>query len=200
MPNRHVIQCRQCTSDDIEAHRAEGPEGLPTVTRFTCARCGHHWAAHETPQLFAPDYGQAYADAPDLAQEELTLALWAEGINIRAEEARAGRGPAIEPGGYRLFFLRQAAYLDRAAHEMELALYCTAVGEDDATVVRDAAVMAADLLLHLDLDLGQVHVEGPFASDAACWQSPGGLCAYVRQEYTAWQDWETTARRNRDHQ
>ncbi|TLQ39277.1 hypothetical protein [Streptomyces marianii] len=193
-----VIHCPRCPSHEVEA-QLDPPAGTssPAVAALACVLCGHRWHPGELPQILAPDYDQAYAAAPALAEEELTLAMWAEGINLRAQAARDGNGPAVDHGGYRLFYLRQAAYLDRAAHATQVAAHGGLIDPEHATDAADAAVMAADLLLHLDLDLGEVHVEGLLGPDSPQWQSPEGLRAYVRQEYVAWQEWENTARRAR---
>ncbi|GAA3710050.1 hypothetical protein ACRWOO_28490 [Streptomyces sp. NEAU-PBA10] len=196
MPDHLVIQCPKCPSDEVEAQLAPSSDA-PSVAAFACLLCGYRWQPAELPDLLAPDYDQAYGTAPALDEEELTLALWAEGINLRAQAARNGHGPAVDAGGYRLFYLRQAAYLDRAAHLMEVAAHGALVDEESAADASDAAVMAADLLLHLDLELDQVHVEGMLGADSPQWQSAEGLRGYVRQEYTAWQEWEATARRAR---
>ncbi|MCX4826554.1 hypothetical protein OG883_43740 [Streptomyces sp. NBC_01142] len=196
MPDHLVIHCPKCPSDEVEA-QLDPPEGAPSVAAFACLLCGHRWHPAELPHLLAPDYDQAYGTAPALAEEELTLALWAEGINLRAQAARDGRGPAVDHGGYRLFYLRQAAYLDRAAHAMQVAAHGALIDEEQAADADDAAVMAADLLLHLDLELDQVHVEGLLGAESPQWQSPEGLRGYVRQEYAAWREWEDSARLRR---
>ncbi|MEW1760402.1 hypothetical protein AB0393_28310 [Streptomyces cyaneofuscatus] len=193
-----VIHCPNCPSDEAEAQL--GAPGDPSpIAALACLLCGHRWHPTEIPQLLAPDYDQAYGTAPALAEEELTLAMWAEGINLRAEAAREGHGPAVDHSGYRLFYLRQAAYLDRAAHAMAVAARGRLITQQPADDAADAAVMAADLLLHLDLELGQVHVEGALGADLPQWQSPEGLRGYVRQEYIAWREWESAVRRSRPH-
>ncbi|WP_329020493.1 hypothetical protein [Streptomyces sp. NBC_01601] len=197
MPQHLAIACPKCPSEEAEVHLDPRADELSPVTAFSCRLCGHRWRPTEVPYLFAPDYDQAYADAPPLPEEELTLALWAEGINLRARAAHEGNGSAIDPGGYRLFYLRQAAYLDRTAHALAAAAQSGLTRHQHVADAVDAAVMAADLLLHFDLELGQVHVEGALGADSSQWQTSDGLRAYVRQEYTAWQDWETTTRRNR---
>ncbi|WP_159047719.1 hypothetical protein [Streptomyces sp. WM6378] len=193
MPDHLVIHCPACPSNEVETQHPI-PNDPSTTPALACLLCGHHWRPSALPQVLAPDYDQAYGTAPALAEEELTLAMWAEGINLRAHAARNGQGPAVHPGGYRLFYLRQAAYLDRAAHAMAVAARGRLITSQQAADAADAAVMAADLLLHLDLDLDQVHVEGALGADLPQWQSPEGLRGYVRQEYTAWQEWECAAR------
>lgn len=197
MPTHLTIHCPKCPSDEVDGRLSPPDDVSSPVAALVCRLCGHRWHPGELPDLLAPDYDQAYGTAPTLTEEELTLALWAEGINVRAHAARDGRGRAVDHGGYRLFYLRQAAYLDRAAHAMEVAAQGGMVDPEDAADAADAAVMAADLLLHLDLELDQVHVEGLLGADAPQWQSPEGLRGYVRQEYTAWQEWENTVRRDR---
>ncbi|MFG2210556.1 hypothetical protein [Streptomyces sp. NPDC048638] len=196
MHDHLVIHCPVCPSEEVQAQLGTA-DGASTVTALACMLCGHRWHPTEVPELLAPDYDQAYGTAPALAEEELTLAMWAEGINLRAHAARNGNGPAVDHGGYRLFYLRQAAYLDRAAHAMAVAARGDLITSQQAGDAADAAVMAADLLLHLDLDLDQVHVEGALGADSPQWQSPEGLRGYVRQEYAAWQEWESAARRHR---
>ncbi|MFD4529932.1 hypothetical protein ACFWP7_39725 [Streptomyces sp. NPDC058470] len=196
MPDHLVIHCPRCPSDEVEAQLGS-PEDPTAVAALACLLCGHRWQPTELPHLLAPDYDQAYGTAPALAEEELTLALWVEGINVRAQAAASGNGPGVDHGGYRLFYLRQAAYLDRAAHAMAVAARGQLIAQQPADDAADAAVMAADLLLHLDLELDQVHVEGLLGADSPQWQSPEGLRGYVRQEYIAWQEWESAARRSR---
>lgn len=197
MPAHLTIHCPKCPSDEVDGRLSPPEDASSPVAAFVCRLCGHRWHPGELPDLLAPDYDEAYGTAPTLTEEELTLALWAEGINLRAQAARDGHGPAVDHGGYRLFYLRQAAYLDRAAHAMQVAAHGGLVDPEHAADAADAAVMAADLLLHLDLDLNQVHVEGMLGADAPQWQSPEGLRGYVRQEYTAWREWENAVRRSR---
>jgi hypothetical protein len=191
MPAHLVIRCPKCPSDEVEVQLDPPPSAPSAVAAFACLLCGHRWHPTELPDLIAPDYDQAYGTAPTLVEEELTLALWAEGINLRAQAARNGKGPAVDHGGYRLYYLRQAAYLDRAAHAIAVAAHGSLIDQQQAADAGDAAVMAADLLVHLDLELGQVYVEGPLGADFPQWQSPEGLRGYVRQEYTAWREWES---------
>ncbi|MFJ4700556.1 hypothetical protein ACIP5N_21745 [Streptomyces sp. NPDC088768] len=197
MSTHLTIHCPNCPSEEVDGQLVPPVDSSSAVAAFICRLCGYRWHPGELPGLLAPDYDQAYGTAPTLTEEELTLALWAEGINLRAQAARDGHGPAVDHGGYRLFYLRQAAYLDRAAHAMEVAAHDGTVTTERAEEAADAAVMAADLILHFDLELDQVHVEGLLDADAPQWQSPEGLRGYVRQEYTAWQEWEKTVRRSR---
>jgi hypothetical protein len=70
--------------------------------------------AHDVPQFpGAPNYREAYAEAPPLLDEELEL------LATPDAGAQAAAGPQ-QPHS-RVLLLRRAAYWDRRAHELQLA-------------------------------------------------------------------------------
>ncbi|WP_327359695.1 hypothetical protein [Streptomyces sp. NBC_01304] len=193
MPQHPVTRCPRCDSGDLGVQLAETPARAQHVASFVCIGCGYTWRTSQTSQFPAPDYPQAYGAAPGLDEEEITLGLWAAGINHRTESAQAGHGRPVDSGGFRLFYLRQAAYLDRVARQTEVGLYCGLFDADDAEQARRAADAAAMELLTFDLAHGEVYVEGPLGPAAEAWQQEGGARAYVRQEYREWRNWEDAA-------
>ncbi|MFD3330157.1 hypothetical protein [Streptomyces sp. NPDC058701] len=198
------IRCPDCSGFELTASFVTYEHGGRDVSSLTCNRCGCSWEAWETPQFAAPSYALAYAGAPGLVDEELALVLLAEGIKDRATAALTGQGPNVESGCHRLVLLRKAAYLDRAAREIELGWFCGTypswlrgtypdwlLDTRLDNVVDDASTKAARAgfeLLKFDLDHGQVHVEGPVGPGSPEWDIAGGTRAYVRSEYWAWQE------------
>ncbi|MFB8442713.1 hypothetical protein ACFC7A_27045 [Streptomyces niveus] len=181
------IHCPECSGSDLTARFVTYEHGGRDVSSLACNRCGCGWEAWETPQFTAPSYSLAYADAPGLVDEELALVLLTEAIKDRATAALTG-GPKVESGCHRLVLLRKAAYLDRAARDIELGWFCGTYPDsivDDATT---KALRASVEFLKFDLDHGQVHVEGPLGPGSPQWDTAGGTRAYVRSEYWAWQE------------
>jgi hypothetical protein len=184
------IRCPECGCVDLEAHLVNYSHGGKDVSGFTCRACGFGWEAWETPQFSSPNYATAYVGAPDLVGEELALVLLAEDIKSRATAALSGQGPTVEPFEHREFFLRKAAFLDRAARDMELDVYRGLYVEADVDRASTMAASAAFEFLKFDLEHGGVGVAGPIGPGSPEWDIAGGTRAYVRQEMRAWLDQE----------
>lgn len=181
------IRCPECSGAALTAHFVTYEHGGRDISSLTCDRCECSWEAWDTPQFAGPSYSLAYDEAPGLVDEELALVLLTEAIKDRAAAALTG-GPKVESGCRRLVLLRKAAYLDRAAREIELGWFR---GTYPDSAVDDASAKAARAsfeFLRFDLDHGQVHVEGPVGPGSPQWDIAGGTRAYVRSEYWAWQE------------
>ncbi|MGY0466971.1 hypothetical protein ACW14Y_42930 [Kitasatospora sp. cg17-2] len=122
------------------------------------------------PAFSAPSALQAYADAPDIGQEEAAVAELArtmEGPHRPADWGEASQSERREAA------LRLAALHDRR--------WWSSRTEADGQL----AEAAAYALMQLD----RMHPEetaGPIPADSIEWDAPGGSRAYVRQEYLFW--------------
>ncbi|MFI8932479.1 hypothetical protein ACIG3E_33045 [Streptomyces sp. NPDC053474] len=170
-------------------HRqADGGTG---ITMVTCTSCGLAWDRDMTPTGHGPNYAQAYGDgSPSLLDEELALLLLAEDIKERATAALAGRGPGIEGSEHRDFLLRKAAYLDRAARELELGWFTRTLDDTSVTRASQQARDAADEFLAFELRHRSGFALGRIGADAPGWCGVDGTRGYVRQEYLAWRQAE----------
>ncbi|MFE2693680.1 hypothetical protein [Streptomyces mirabilis] len=188
MLNNPPIRCPECQSFDLEAHLITHTGGGQDVSGFTCRACHFTWEPFEMPQFDGPNYATAYVGAPELVDEELALIILAEELRAQDTAALAGQRTKADPVEHRLFRLRQAAYLDRAARHIELGVYCGRFLEADGDHASTHAVRAASEFLSLDLKNGQDHVAGPIGPGSPEWDIAGGTRAYIRQEYKAWRD------------
>ncbi|MDX3232507.1 hypothetical protein [Streptomyces sp. ME19-01-6] len=187
------LRCPQCDGAELTAASVHGPGGGDDVSAFTCDQCRVEWAVWETPNFTSPNYADAYAGAPGLAEEEFELVLLADDINLRATAALTGTGPSVPGIDHRLLLLRKAAWLDRAAREREVNWH---LGDVPAALVDQGsawAARAAHDFLTWDLEHDQDGVAGPAGPDSAAWNVAGGARAYVRQEYRAMLDQEREA-------
>ncbi|GGZ39234.1 hypothetical protein GCM10010387_36680 [Streptomyces inusitatus] len=184
------IRCPECASEEAQPHLVGTSGGNREVVSFTCVRCEARWWAYETPTAVAPNYMEAYGDAPSLAAEEAVLEMWRQGIAVRAQAARAGDGTPVDQGGLRLFLLRQAAFADRTARKWELAVYSDRVPSGKVAEASAMADETAAALLRIDLEMDGIHVESPLGPSSPEWNTPGGARAYVRTEYVAWREWK----------
>lgn len=119
---------------------------------------------------------QAYADAPDTHTEVQAL------ITLGLSEARAGR----RPDRSREWLLRQAAYVDRAALDIEAGSLADGLypGDQDADfLAQDVLCGAGEASLEL-LRLDRQHdVAGAHSPE---WDGERGARAYVRIQYAVW--------------
>ncbi|MFG3230022.1 hypothetical protein ACGF07_35280 [Kitasatospora sp. NPDC048194] len=118
----------------------------------------------------APSANEAYAQAPDLAQEEAAVTLLRREL---AAENRSAFHPDVSVPELREVRLRAAAVADRRwwSTRTDEALH--------------AAVRAAWALMEHDRQHGD-EVAGPYGPDSIEWDAEGGPRAYVRQEYRHW--------------
>ncbi|MFH0246156.1 hypothetical protein ACGRHY_27910 [Streptomyces sp. HK10] len=182
------IRCAQCHGADLVGVLTHRSDGSTDVSTLTCTFCGLCWEASDTPACDGPSYEQAYpsSSVPDLTDEELALLLLAEDIKERSTAALAGRGPAVDSSEHRDFLLRKAAYLDRAAHKVELGWFCRRYTTESADDAGAKAAHAADELLRFDSRHQGAYTLGPISADSRSWGGVGEARAYVRQEYLAW--------------
>ncbi|MEU4898236.1 hypothetical protein AB0B12_38010 [Streptomyces sp. NPDC044780] len=183
--NDPALCCPKCHGTELQADILRYRHGGADVSGFSCLQCAAAWEPWEAPQFPAPDYAAAYADAPPLAEEESELVLLADEINDRAMAALTGDGPSVPTVDHRLLLLRKAAWLDRAAHEREVAWYLGGVPAAQVNQGTAWAVQAAHALQNWDLQHDQNDVAGPTGPSSPAWNSAGGARAYVRQEYHA---------------
>ncbi|WP_106437076.1 hypothetical protein [Streptomyces prunicolor] len=185
-----AIRCPRCQGAHLVANLIRYPCGATDVGSLACTRCAATWDAFETPAHAGPNYREAYDAAPDLFDEEYALLVLTENVKERAHGTWTGARPAVERWEHREVLLRKSAWLDRAAHRIELDWYRRAFNDEEVDQANMHAVAAAVGLLAFDTShLGQ-HTNGSIRADSTLWNGPGGARAYVRQEYLDWREAE----------
>lgn len=190
MPLNPSIRCPQCQNTGLDAHLISSHHGGQDVSGFTCRACHFTWKAFATPQFSSPDYTAAYADAPDLVDEELALIILAEQLKEQDTDALLGHGRPVDGYDQRIFKLRKAAWLDRAARRIELGYFLGSATDAEVDHASTQAAHSAFHLLSVDLRNGQDHVAGEIGPGSPEWDIAGGSRAYVRSEYAAWRQAE----------
>ncbi|MGW7605277.1 hypothetical protein [Streptomyces antimycoticus] len=187
------LRCPQCQGTELTAGIVRYRGGGADIANLSCVVCGCTWEVWETPDVPGPHYAAAYADAPTLAEEEAELEALAKDLNARSATALTGTGPSVPSIDHRLFLLRKAAWLDRAARELEMGQYLGGIPAARVEDGRMQATQAARTLLAWDLEHDQDDVAGPIGPDSSAWTTAAGARAYVRQEYRALLDQEQEA-------
>lgn len=180
------IRCPRCQSTDLVPNVIDYPCGDEDVDTLNCTRCATSWDAFDAPTQPGPNYTEAYEGALDLFEEEYALLVLTENIRERAQATLTGAGGGVESWEHREMLLRKAAWLDRAAHRAELDWYCRACNDEAVDRANTYAEEASKALLDFDAGHGGHHAVSGFGTDSPVWKVPGGVRAYVRQEYLTW--------------